>query len=230
MSSPSRTFGEAPTAPAPALPPTVATRWSPRRKAEVVLAARSGNISREEAYRRYFLSPEELAAWEAALDQNGLPVCAVRASRAIASRCWARRPQREKRDTRRGRAARGSGHVNSRRSPRPGSGRRRLKRRGYDAAVRRGSVKAWNALRLSLRAGATARRRCDHGLARRGSLAQPPTVNTRTIRGRPYCPHAAKAAHIRAEGGAPVTARIVPYIRGRPPSAPSGGPAPEPRT
>jgi hypothetical protein len=73
MSSPSRTFGEAPTAPAPPLPPTVATRWSPRRKAEVVLAVRSGNISREEAYRRYLLSPEELGAWEAALDQNGIP-------------------------------------------------------------------------------------------------------------------------------------------------------------
>jgi hypothetical protein len=73
MSSPPRIPGEAPAAPAPPLPPTVATRWSARRKAEVVLAARSGNISREEAYRRYLLSPEELAAWEAALDQNGIP-------------------------------------------------------------------------------------------------------------------------------------------------------------
>jgi hypothetical protein len=55
------------------LPPTATTRWSPRRKAAVVLAARSGMISREEAYRRYLLSPEELAAWEAALDLNGVP-------------------------------------------------------------------------------------------------------------------------------------------------------------
>jgi Protein of unknown function (DUF1153) len=53
-------------------PPTATMRWSPRRKAAVVLAARSGIISREEAYRRYQLSPEELAAWEAALDENGV--------------------------------------------------------------------------------------------------------------------------------------------------------------
>jgi hypothetical protein len=66
-------LGEPPAAPTALLPPTVATRWSARRKAAVVFAARSGNISREEAYRRYLLSPEELAAWEAALDQNGVP-------------------------------------------------------------------------------------------------------------------------------------------------------------
>jgi len=63
----------APAAPAPLLPPTVTTRWSARHKAAVVFAARSGIITREEAYRRYLLSPEELAAWEAALDQNGIP-------------------------------------------------------------------------------------------------------------------------------------------------------------
>jgi hypothetical protein len=73
MSSPPDILAEAPDAPSPSLPPTVTTRWSPRRKAAVVLAARSGIISREEAYRRYLLSLEELAAWEAALDRNGIP-------------------------------------------------------------------------------------------------------------------------------------------------------------
>src|SRR5215472_8886489 len=55
------------------LPPSDTTRWSPRRKAAVVLAARRGIISREEACRRYWMSPEEFAAWEAALDRNGIP-------------------------------------------------------------------------------------------------------------------------------------------------------------
>src|SRR5215472_14699251 len=73
MPSPPDLLAGAPAAPAPALPPTVATRWSASRKAAVVLAARSGSISREEVYRRYLLSPEELAAWEAALDRNGIP-------------------------------------------------------------------------------------------------------------------------------------------------------------
>jgi hypothetical protein len=73
MPPPPDILAEALAPPAPALPPTVTTRWSPRRKAAVVLAARNGIISREEAYRRYLLSPEELAAWEAALDRNGIP-------------------------------------------------------------------------------------------------------------------------------------------------------------
>jgi Protein of unknown function (DUF1153) len=49
------------------------TRWWPRRKAAVVLAARNGIISREEACRRYTISPEEFAAWEKALDRHGIP-------------------------------------------------------------------------------------------------------------------------------------------------------------
>ena len=59
--------------PMPPLPPSDTTRWSPRRKAAVILAARRGIISREEACRRYRMSPEEFAAWEAALDRNGIP-------------------------------------------------------------------------------------------------------------------------------------------------------------
>jgi hypothetical protein len=38
------------------------------RKAEVVAALRSGLISSEEACEAYGLSPEEIAAWERALD------------------------------------------------------------------------------------------------------------------------------------------------------------------
>jgi Protein of unknown function (DUF1153) len=55
-----------------ALPPPNG-RWWPRRKAAVVLAARRGIISREEACRRYTISPEEFAGWEAALDRYGIP-------------------------------------------------------------------------------------------------------------------------------------------------------------
>jgi hypothetical protein len=54
------------------LPPANTKRWVSRRKAAVVLATRAGVISREEAYERYALSPEELAAWEAAFEQHGI--------------------------------------------------------------------------------------------------------------------------------------------------------------
>jgi hypothetical protein len=47
-------------------------RWVSRRKAAVVAAVRAGVIGREEAYERYALSPEELAAWEAAFDRHGI--------------------------------------------------------------------------------------------------------------------------------------------------------------
>lgn len=55
------------------LPPADTERWSPRRKAAVVAATRSGVITRGEACARYQLSPEELSSWEAALDENGIP-------------------------------------------------------------------------------------------------------------------------------------------------------------
>jgi hypothetical protein len=54
------------------LPPVNTRRWVSRRKAAVVLAVRGGVISRQEAYERYMLSPEELAAWETAFDRNGI--------------------------------------------------------------------------------------------------------------------------------------------------------------
>src|SRR5437870_13624226 len=56
-----------------ALPPAGTKRWSARRKAAVVISTRDGIISREEACERYMLSPEELAAWEAAFRENGIP-------------------------------------------------------------------------------------------------------------------------------------------------------------
>jgi len=55
------------------LPPADTKRWSPSRKAAVVAAARAGLISREEACARYVMSDEELAEWERAFDQNGVP-------------------------------------------------------------------------------------------------------------------------------------------------------------
>ncbi len=54
------------------LPPADTKRWSSRRKAAVVVATRSGVITREEACRRYLLSEEELAAWESAFDRSGI--------------------------------------------------------------------------------------------------------------------------------------------------------------
>ncbi len=55
------------------LPPAETKRWSCRRKAAVVIAIRAEVLDRQEACERYMLSLEELAAWEAALDQNGIP-------------------------------------------------------------------------------------------------------------------------------------------------------------
>lgn len=55
------------------LPPPDTRRWSSRRKAAVVVGARAGVITREEACARYQLSEEELAAWETAFDRRGIP-------------------------------------------------------------------------------------------------------------------------------------------------------------
>ena len=55
------------------LPPAETKRWSCRRKAAIVVAVRAGVLGRQEACERYLLSPEELAAWETALDENGIP-------------------------------------------------------------------------------------------------------------------------------------------------------------
>ena len=55
------------------LPPADTRRWSSRRKAAVVVAMRTGVITREEACERYLLSDEELTGWEAAFDRGGIP-------------------------------------------------------------------------------------------------------------------------------------------------------------
>ena len=54
------------------LPPAGWRTWGVRHKAAVVIAIRSGTLSRTEAYERYMLSEEELAQWEKAFDQDGL--------------------------------------------------------------------------------------------------------------------------------------------------------------
>jgi hypothetical protein len=55
------------------LPSPDTKRWSSRRKAAVVVAIRTGVISRKEACQWYTLSDEELANWETAFDTFGIP-------------------------------------------------------------------------------------------------------------------------------------------------------------
>jgi len=54
------------------LPPTSTTRWVVRRKAEVVLAVRSGLITLEEACKRYRLTLEEFQSWQRSIEKHGL--------------------------------------------------------------------------------------------------------------------------------------------------------------
>jgi Protein of unknown function (DUF1153) len=54
------------------LPPPNTQRWVIRRKAAVVAAVRSGEITREEACRCYELSEEEFLSWERAFEIHGL--------------------------------------------------------------------------------------------------------------------------------------------------------------
>src|SRR6516225_459419 len=55
------------------LPPRDTKRWSSRRKAAVLVAVRTGVMTREEARQRYLISEEELAGWEVAFDRAGIP-------------------------------------------------------------------------------------------------------------------------------------------------------------
>jgi hypothetical protein len=52
--------------------PPAGCKWSAQRKATVVIAIRSGMLSRVEAYERYMLSEEELSRWEEAFDRDGI--------------------------------------------------------------------------------------------------------------------------------------------------------------
>ena len=55
------------------LPPLNTTRWTARRKAEVVAAVERNLVSAEQACAWYGLSPEELAEWQRANDCAGRP-------------------------------------------------------------------------------------------------------------------------------------------------------------
>jgi hypothetical protein len=55
------------------LPSSQTKRWSSRRKAAVIVAIRTGILSRLKARQRYMLSDEELTAWEEAFDRRGIP-------------------------------------------------------------------------------------------------------------------------------------------------------------
>jgi len=66
--------GELPirTSPMEGLPPPTTKRWVVRRKAAVVAAVRSGEITLEEACRWYQLSEEEFLSWQRAFEIHGL--------------------------------------------------------------------------------------------------------------------------------------------------------------
>ncbi len=53
--------------------PQPALRWSPRRKAVLILALDYGLFSLEEACGRFALSAEELAAWRRDVGRHGIP-------------------------------------------------------------------------------------------------------------------------------------------------------------
>ncbi len=54
------------------LPSPDTKRWVARRKAVIVSAVRSGQLTLEEACRRYHLSPEEFHEWQKAIDAHGV--------------------------------------------------------------------------------------------------------------------------------------------------------------
>jgi transposase-like protein len=62
-----------PAHPAAGLPPPDVKRWTFRRKAAVVSAVANGELTREEACRRYQLTEEEFVSWQQAFETHGLP-------------------------------------------------------------------------------------------------------------------------------------------------------------
>ena len=54
------------------LPEPGGIRWTPRRKAEVVVAVSGALLTAEEAIGRYGLTAEELASWEIAFRRSGV--------------------------------------------------------------------------------------------------------------------------------------------------------------
>jgi transposase-like protein len=55
------------------LPPANTRRWVVRRKVAVVAAVQSGEITLEEACRRYELTEEEFRSWQRDYERHGLP-------------------------------------------------------------------------------------------------------------------------------------------------------------
>jgi hypothetical protein len=54
------------------LPPAGTMRWTAWQKVAVIRAVRNGMLTPAEVCARYFLSEEELAAWQTDFDRNGL--------------------------------------------------------------------------------------------------------------------------------------------------------------
>lgn len=73
------------------LPCVKTRRWLPAHKEAIVLGVACGLLTRDEMCRRYGLAPEELEAWEAAVESDGVDGLriahrrATRASRAKAA-------------------------------------------------------------------------------------------------------------------------------------------------
>lgn len=55
------------------LPRPDTTRWTIRRKAEIVAVVRGGLLSFDDACTRYGLAMEELIGWQRAVGRSGLP-------------------------------------------------------------------------------------------------------------------------------------------------------------
>ena len=55
------------------LPSPETTRWTVRRKAEVVAAVAGGLITFDEACDRYALTIEEFTSWQRAMNRSGMP-------------------------------------------------------------------------------------------------------------------------------------------------------------
>ena len=54
------------------LPPLGTMRWTAWQKVAVIRAVRNGILTATEVRTRYLLSEEELAAWQADFDRNGI--------------------------------------------------------------------------------------------------------------------------------------------------------------
>lgn len=67
------------------LPSSASIRWLASHKAAVIIAIRAGAIAFSEACERYSLSYEELTAWEAAFDEDGMAALQVK-YRSMASK------------------------------------------------------------------------------------------------------------------------------------------------